>query len=619
MPKHVQVYADGSDVWYNSVSQGTQVKMIVLSFDDTNNTYDLKGKGDDDAVLRQRKAAPAKLSLCAGSAVAAAPASGGEDSRGVAASEASAAPAAAPASGGEDSRGVAEFAACTGMFLRRLRELKLASGSTSLPAVLSELFPPSDNLKRAITRQIPWDTSKGYTTFLRAPKTSAKGHTHIAMLGYQEEAYPGNGIYVVDAITLLELQAADLSSHVVRLRPRGEGELGTFGWLPDGDIANGTRAFALAAMGLYATVGQWQPATPWPEEVMSALGDVAWTGDIPKEVVAALSDIRVRTVVYASSQQRLVQNLVDSAINHKVNRSIEDPIFLSREMRRSMVGAQTVKTVMALYKQRCLANPALHLKASVEEAVVRFMQHTKVSIGTQDVIADHVREQTWQRCAFTCHAFMAGTFVIGAKLGTWFDQLLQNGAIQSAQGQLLAVQIAIKQRPAGSSIQQQCFTDLCTACGLWVWLREKILPLLALGSHTIMELEEHFEAASGAGSLRAELLALRSREPECDLKNHATCADWVLKHVGPLRTARDAEAEKANQVARQNPALLLSQVESAQMATGVFIGQVTLDVNQYREASRLFVSDDAKASAEFETLRKHHIMNVKAAQYFPVV
>ena len=140
--------------------------------------------------------------------------------------------------------------------------------------------------------------------------------------------------------------------------------------------------------------------------------------------------------------------------------------------------------------------------------------------------------------------------------------------------------------------------------------------MLALGSHTIMELEEKIEAASGAGSLRAELLALRSREPECELKDYATCADWVLGHVGSLRTARDAEAENANQVARENPALLLTEVESAQMATGVFIGQVTLDLHQYREASRLFVADDAKATAEFETLRKHHIKDVKAAQEF---
>ena len=40
-------------------------------------------------------------------------------------------------------------------------------------------------------------------------------------------------------------------------------------------------------------------------------------------------------------------------------------------------------------------------------------------------------------------------------------------------------------------------------------------------------------------------------------------------------------------------------------------------MNAFREASRLFGADDEKATAAFETLVKHHVMNVKAAQdYF---
>ena len=59
----------------------------------------------------------------------------------------------------------------------------------------------------------------------------------------------------------------------------------------------------------------------------SALGGLTWTGGIPEEVIHILSDIRVRTIVYESPRHRLIQNLVDSANNHKVNRPIEDPIF----------------------------------------------------------------------------------------------------------------------------------------------------------------------------------------------------------------------------------------------------------------------------------------------------
>ena len=188
--------------------------------------------------------------------------------------------------------------------------------------------------------------------------------------------------------------------------------------------------------------------------------------------------------------------------------------------------------------------------------MVRFMQPTKVAIGTQDVIAGHVREQTWQRCVFSCQAFMAPTFVIGAKLGSWFDQLLQRNAIQSAQGQLLAVKMTIVQTPSGIAIQQHDFADLCTACGLWVWLLEHVLPLLAFGSDTIEELWKNYEAVGGAESLRTELLALRTCEPEHELVDYTACAEWVLGCVQLLRTAKDTDTEKANKGAQQNPALL---------------------------------------------------------------
>ena len=70
---------------------------------------------------------------------------------------------------------------------------------------------------------------------------------------------------------------------------------------------------------------------------------------------------------------RVVQNLVDSAISNRVNRSIEDPTFLAKEMRRHTIDEKGVKTVVVLYKQRCMAHPALRLKATVEEATLPFM------------------------------------------------------------------------------------------------------------------------------------------------------------------------------------------------------------------------------------------------------
>ena len=117
--------------------------------------------------------------------------------------------------------------------------------------------------------------------------------------------------------------------------------------------------------------------------MQSATGGVQlWDGDAPAAVVELLADLTVTYRAHGSASARVVANLVDSAISHKINRSIEDPTFLSKEMLRCNISQNNVKTVMALYKQRCLANPALHLKESVEEAALRFMEYGKVAVGT---------------------------------------------------------------------------------------------------------------------------------------------------------------------------------------------------------------------------------------------
>ena len=260
---------------------------------------------------------------------------------------------------------------------------QLAAGSNkSLPAIMTDLFTRGPALKTAVMKRIPWDSSKGYTTFLRPPKGGAKGHVHIAMLDFGEDAYPGSGAYVSDAITMLQCQHADLGSRVRIAPTSAQAQLGCFGWAPDGDIANGTRAFALSAMALYSVLGDWRPGDTWADAIQSAIGGRVrpWEGDVPVAVVELLGDLTAVYRAHGSASARVVANLVDSAISHKVNRSIEDPTFLSKEMLRCNISQNNVKTVMALYKQRCLVHPALRLKESVEEATLRFMEHNKVHI-----------------------------------------------------------------------------------------------------------------------------------------------------------------------------------------------------------------------------------------------
>ena len=41
------------------------------------------------------------------------------------------------------------------------------------------------------------------------PKGNAKGYMHVAQLAFSEEAYPGQGVYLSDALLLLEQRGLD--------------------------------------------------------------------------------------------------------------------------------------------------------------------------------------------------------------------------------------------------------------------------------------------------------------------------------------------------------------------------------------------------------------------------
>ena len=536
---HWCVHADGGDF-----------------YDPETNSYDLSGVGPDEDSKKRRAAAaqvsPATEKPAEKSEKAAPPQSEKVESEKAAPGDQLAqggvgeGTAVVPAPATEPTCGMATFANRTAEFLLCMQTLAVGS-KKSLPAIMADLFTRGPALKTAVTKRIPWDSAKGYTTFLRAPTGDAKGHAHVVMLDFGENAYPGGGAYVADAITMLQCQHADLGRGV-RVAPKSaQANLGCFGWAPDGDIANGARAFALSAMALYSVLGHWQPdANPWSDAIQSAIGGVRpWGGDVPEAVKALLADLTAMYRAHGNATARVVANLVDSAIGHKINRSIEDPTFLSKEMLRCNISQDSVKTVMTFYKQRCLANPALHLKESVEEATLRFMEYDKVAVGTQAAIAAHVREKTWQRCVFTCQSFMASHFVVGAKLGSWLETFLSKQAVQTAEGQTLAVACAIAQTPPGTTISKQVFGELCATCGLWILIRDRVLPELAIGSAMVEQLAAEFQSTNMDGALHKSIRALRSVEPDAAMRNFGDLAAWVMAHVSAVRACQQTMANDA--------------------------------------------------------------------------
>ena len=168
-----------------------------------------------------------------------------------------------------------------------------------------------------------------------------------------------------------------------------------------------------------------------------------------------------------------------------------------------------------------------------------------MAVGTHAAIADHIREKTWQCCVFTCQSFMASHFVVGAKLGNWLDTFLSKHAVQTAEGQALAVACAIAQTPEETTISKQAFGELCASCGLWILIRYRVLPELAIGSAMVDQLTAELKSTYMDGALHKSIRALRAVEPDAVLHNFGDLAAWVKANVSAVRTCQETMAKEA--------------------------------------------------------------------------
>ena len=68
--------------------------------------------------------------------------------------------------------------------------------------------------------------------------------------------------------------------------------------------------------------------------------------------------------------------------------------------------------------------------------------------------------------------------------------------------------------------------------------------------------------------------------------------------------------------AEEHPPSRLSQAAAAEVATGVYLGQVTLDVNLYREAKAASALSDKEKQRQYESAKAQHMRDVQACQNY---
>ena len=111
-----------------------------------------------------------------------------------------------------------------------------------------------------------------------------------------------------------------------------------------------------------------------------------------------------------------MQNLVDSAVQRRANRTVQCPIFLAEELGRCTFQAGLVKPFVKLYQQRMSVNPRLQMPQRMEDCAIRLMSPNKVCPAAIGALTKSVVKFTWQDGPWQVSHLMSPYFPIGSSL-----------------------------------------------------------------------------------------------------------------------------------------------------------------------------------------------------------
>ena len=100
--------------------------------------------------------------------------------------------------------------------------------------------------------------------------------------------------------------------------------------------------------------------------------------------------IPVQYQKFDNDQGRVLQGMVDSAVQRHANRTIQCPVFLAEEMGRMTFQAQYVKQFVKLYQQRMSVTPHLQMPEKIEECVIRLMNSAKICAAANKLLSSAV-------------------------------------------------------------------------------------------------------------------------------------------------------------------------------------------------------------------------------------
>ena len=135
------------------------------------------------------------------------------------------------------------------------------------------------------------------------------------------------------------------------------------------------------------------------------------------------------------------------------------------------------------------------------------------------------------------------------------------------------------------------------ACGLWVNLREKVVPSLLLSESVIIGLDKELRSYM---SFRADLAAVSAKDPPANVSGVGDLASWLLTQVSQLCRAKDANDAAIRHPGDNHPQKLADH-EAEELAAFNYTSSCILDVEAYRNAMYKFVEE---AQSKEEQWRK---------------
>ena len=185
-------------------------------------------------------------------------------------------------------------------------------------------------------------------------------------------------------------------------------------------------------------------------------------------------------------------------------------------------------------------SPALQLPPHMEDCVVRIMAQAKTSAKAMKTVTRVVVKFTWHDGPWSVMHIMSPFFPIGSNLNSSTHEEWAKLNVQTALGQTLALEIGNTIFEA-SNKKLDCedeWSVILVSCGLWVQVKDKLIPSLLMGSAAVGALDQALQNDPG---FRSDLAAASSKEPPVNMSGLGDLAGWLMTQVSELRRAKQAD------------------------------------------------------------------------------